>query len=229
MNHYFQNVINTLKILVLVFVSLSIFSVILFRFVNPPFTPLMIIRLIDHDEKLGERRIENSWVSIENISPYMVQAVVAAEDNNFPTHFGIDFEAIQRAKELNKYSRVKHGASTISQQTAKNLFLVPSRTYLRKGFELYFTVLIECFWSKERIMEVYLNIIELGNGVYGIEAASQRYLNKAANKINKNEAALVTSVLPSPLKRSLSRPNGYMYYYQNRVLKLMDMIGKIEL
>ena len=159
----------------------------------------------------------------------MVQAVVAAEDNNFPTHFGIDFEAIQRAKELNKYSRVKHGASTISQQTAKNLFLVPSRTYLRKGFELYFTVLIECFWSKERIMEVYLNIIELGNGVYGIEAASQRYLNKAANKINKNEAALVTSVLPSPLKRSLSRPNGYMYYYQNRVLKLMDMIGKIEL
>jgi monofunctional biosynthetic peptidoglycan transglycosylase len=229
MNPFFQKSLKFLKIFVILFFSLSIFSVILFRFVNPPFTPLMIIRLIDHDDKYGDRRLEHTWVSINEISPYMVQAVVAAEDNNFPTHFGIDFEAIKKARQLNKYSRVKHGASTISQQTAKNCFLVPSRTYIRKGFEVYFTVLIESLWSKQRIMEVYLNIIELGNGVYGIEAASQRFLHKSAKNINKAEAALVTSVLPSPLKRNLSKPNGYMYYYQNRVLKLMGMIGKVEL
>jgi monofunctional biosynthetic peptidoglycan transglycosylase len=229
MSKYFSNIFKYIKMLLLAFFCLSIFSVILFRFVNPPFTPLMFIRIIDHNEKYGELRIENDWVDYADISPLMVQAVVAAEDNNFPTHYGIDLEAIKKAKQINKYSKVKRGASTISQQTAKNLFLVPSRTYIRKGFELYFTFLIETFWSKQRIMEVYLNIIELGNGVYGVEAASQRFFKKPASKLNKNEAALITAVLPSPLKRKLSRPNNYMFYYQSRVLRLMDMIGKVEL
>ena len=188
----------------------------------------MVIRYIAHDSKNGERRCDYQWVSIDHISQNMIQAAVAAEDNNFLTHFGVDWEAVQKAREINKYSKIKHGASTITQQTAKNLFLFPSRTYIRKGFELYFTYLLEIFWTKKRIMEVYLNIVELGNGVYGIESASQRYFHKHASRITKNEAALITSVLPAPLKRNLSRPNQYMYYYQNRVLNLMDKIGKVE-
>jgi monofunctional biosynthetic peptidoglycan transglycosylase len=189
----------------------------------------MIIRYIVHDSKYGKRQCDYKWVSIDQISPNMVQAVVAAEDNNFLIHHGVDWEAVQKAREINKYSKIKHGASTISQQTAKNLFLFPSRTYFRKVVELYFTYLIEIFWTKKRIMEMYLNIIELGNGVYGVEAASEKYFHKHAIKLNRNEAALITSVLPAPLKRNLARPNGYMYYYQNRVLKLMDEVGKIEL
>ena len=159
----------------------------------------------------------------------MILAIISAEDNNFPTHFGIDFEAIQKAHQLNKYNQNKHGGSTITQQTAKNLFLTPSRTFIRKGFELYFTFLMETFWSKKRILEVYLNIIELGNGVYGIEAASQYYFHKSALKLTRNEAALITSVLPSPRKRNLAHPSAYMYYYQGRVLKLMSQIEKVDL
>jgi monofunctional biosynthetic peptidoglycan transglycosylase len=189
----------------------------------------MIIRYVAHDSNAGERRLEKNWVPINHISPNMIQAAVAAEDNNFLTHFGVDWEAVEKAKEMNKYSKIKHGASTITQQTAKDLFLIPSRTYLRKGVELYFTYLIEIFWDKKRIMEMYLNIIELGDGVYGVEAASQRYFHKPASQLTRGEAAMITAVLPAPLKRSLARPNQYMYYYQNRVLNLMDKIEKVNL
>jgi len=215
--------------ILVIFISLSIFSVILFRFVQPPITPLMIIRYISNNSKNQERKLEKEWVGIEKISPDMILATVAAEDNKFTEHFGIDWEAIQKAKQINKYSPVKHGASTITQQTAKNLFLIPSRTYLRKGFEVYFTFLLEVFWSKKRIMEVYLNIVELGDGVYGIEAASQKYFHKPAIKLTKRESALIVAALPSPRKRNPSRPNAYMYYYQGRVLDLMQKIGKVEL
>jgi monofunctional glycosyltransferase len=229
MRNFFQQILKWAKYAVLVFLSVSIFSVIFFRFVNPPITPLMLMRYITHDSDQGKRKIEKKWVSFDEISPNMIQAVIAAEDNKFPTHYGIDFEAIEQARRLNKYSKIKHGASTISQQTAKNLFLFPSRTYLRKGFELYFTLLMETCWSKKRILEVYLNIIELGDGVYGVEAASNRYFHKSASKLSRSDAALITAVLPSPLRRNLAHPNGYMRYYQGRVLNLMDKIGKIEL
>jgi monofunctional glycosyltransferase len=214
---------------IILFISLSVFSVILFRFVNPPVTPLMIIRYVEHENKNVERRIEKQWVSLNEISPNMVWAVIAAEDNNFPVHNGVDFDAIKKAQELNKYSKIKHGASTISQQTAKNVFLTPSRTYVRKGFELYFTYLIETFWGKKRIMEVYLNVIELGDGIYGVEEASQRFFKKPASKLTRAEAALITSALPSPRKRNLARPNNYMRWYQNRVITLMNQIGPVSL
>jgi monofunctional biosynthetic peptidoglycan transglycosylase len=221
--------LNFALIVVIVFISISIFSVILFRFIPPPITPLMIIRYISNDGKDGERKIEKEWVSIDKISPQMILASVAAEDNKFADHFGFDWEAIQKAKEINKYNYIKHGASTITQQTAKNLFLTPSRTYLRKGFEVYFTLLLEVFWSKKRIMEVYLNIVELGDGIYGIEAASLKYYHKPALKLTRNESAMMAAALPSPRKRNPAKPNGYMYYYQGRVLDLMQKIGKVEL
>jgi monofunctional biosynthetic peptidoglycan transglycosylase len=216
-------------IIIVIFISLSIFSVILFRFVPPPITPLMVIRYISNDSKSGERIFEKEWVSIENISPEMILASVAGEDNKFMEHNGFDWEAIQKAKAINKYSPLKHGASTITQQTAKNLFLTPSRTYIRKGFEVYFTFLLEVFWSKKRIMEVYLNIIELGDGIYGIEAASQKYFHKPALKLTRGESAFIAAALPSPRKRNPAKPNAYMYYYQGRVLSLMQKIGKVEL
>jgi monofunctional biosynthetic peptidoglycan transglycosylase len=229
MNEVLRKFFKIVALVFIVFISLSIFSVILFRFLPPPVTPLMIIRYISNDVKDGERQIEKKWVGIENISPNMILAAVAAEDNKFSDHFGFDWEAIQKAKEINKYSYIKHGASTITQQTAKNLFLIPSRTYLRKGFEVYFTFLLEVFWSKKRIMEVYLNIVELGNGIYGIEAASQKYFHKPALKLTRNESALMVAALPNPRKRNPARPNGYMYYYQGRVLDIMQKIGKVEL
>lgn len=207
----------------------SISWVILYKFVNPPLTVLMVKRMFQHDEKKGDFRFKKDWADIDEISPNMIQAVVAAEDNNFMTHFGVDWEAIRKAKQINKHSRIKHGASTITQQTAKNVFLFPSRTYFRKGLELYFTFLIETFWSKERIMEVYLNVIEMGRGIYGVEAASQFYYKKPAKKLSKREAAMFAAILPSPLKRNPAKPSGYMRYFQGRIVGLMDKIGPVEL
>jgi len=189
----------------------------------------MVKRMFQHDEKKGDFRFEKDWADIDEISPNMVQAVVAAEDNNFMTHFGVDWEAIQKARQINKHSRIKHGASTITQQTAKNVFLFPSRTYFRKGLELYFTFLIEICWSKERIMEVYLNVIEMGRGIYGVEAASQFYYKKSAKKLSKREAAMFATILPSPLKRNPAKPSRYMVAFQARIIGLMDKIGPVEL
>jgi len=229
MKKFFNKFLKFFKWAVIIYFSLSIFSVILFRFANPPITPLMVMRYFGHDSKQGERRFLRDWVSIDKISSNMILAAIAGEDNKFPDHFGIDFEAIQNARKLNKYSNIKHGGSTITQQTAKNLFLTPSRTFIRKGFELYFTFLIELIWSKKRIMEVYLNIVEFGDGIYGVEAASEYYFHKPASKLNRGEAALLAATLPSPLKRNPSRPNSYLYYYQERVLGIMNQLGKLEL
>lgn len=229
MKRFLNKVFIFFKWAAISFFAISIFGVILFRFINPPVTPLMIIRHLQHDEKVKNYEFRKQWVNIEQISPNMVLAVVAGEDNKFPEHWGFDWEAIQRARQINKFSKIKRGASTISQQTAKNVFLTPSRTWIRKGFEVYFTVLIEIFWSKERIMEVYLNVVELGNGVYGVEAASQKFFHKHASGLTRGEAALITSVLPCPSKRNLARPSGYMYYYQGRVLRLMNNIEKVDL
>jgi len=229
MKEFFKKFTKFLKWTLLIFFLLSIFSVILFRFANPPITPLMIIRYVEHDSKQGNRKFLKEWVKIENISPNMILAAVAGEDNKFTDHFGIDFEAIQNARRLNKYSNIRHGGSTITQQTAKNLFLTPSRTFIRKGFELYFTFLIEIFWSKKRIMEVYLNIVEMGDGIYGVEAASQYYFHKQASKLSRGEAALLAASLPSPRKRNPSHPGYYLYYYQERILNIMNQIGKVEL
>jgi monofunctional biosynthetic peptidoglycan transglycosylase len=190
----------------------------------------MLKRQMQQIGEIKKYNVQHEWVPIEKISPYLIQAVVATEDNRFMKHHGIDFGAIKKARAFNqKSTRRKRGASTISQQTAKNVFLWPARTYLRKGFEVYFTLLIETIWSKKRVMEVYLNMIEMGPGIYGAEAASQYYFKKPASKLSRNEAVLIAVSLPNPRRRNPARPSKYMLQRQQQILSLMRKIGKIEL
>lgn len=158
----------------------------------------------------------------------MIQAVVASEDNRFRDHHGFDMQAIKKAADYNKKHRRKRGASTISQQVAKNVFLWPARTWIRKGFEVYFTFLIETIWSKKRIMVVYLNVIETGNGIYGVEAASRKYFNKPALKLTRGESALIAACLPNPRKRNPARPTPYLLRRQAKIMDLMRKIGPLE-
>lgn len=189
----------------------------------------MVIRALEHDSAKGKFRYQHRWVSLDKISPNMVWAVIAAEDNNFTSHCGVDWQAIQKARQINKYSRIKHGASTISQQTAKNVFLFPSRTYFRKALELYFTYLMELCWSKRRIMEVYLNVVEMGRGIYGVEAASRFYYKKSASQLTPSEAAMLAAILPTPLRRNPAHPSPYLIVRQQKILSLMNKLGKPNL
>ncbi len=210
------------------FIITSIFGVLIYRWANPNITMLMVIR---HYESLFDGKsssIQKDWVSLDNISPTMVLAAISAEDNRFLSHWGFDFELIKEAIKHNQRSRRIKGASTISQQTAKNIFLWPRRSWVRKGFEAYFTLLMEGMWPKKRILEVYLNIVELGKGVYGVEEAAQKFYKKSASKLNRFEASMLTTVLPCPSKRNPSNPSGYMYRYQERVLGSMSSKGSVD-
>lgn len=187
---------------ILGFFIFSILITIVYRFINPPITILMVRRSIEQSfSDKRDFRFKKDWVDLDEISPNMVRAVVSTEDNLFYRHNGFDWKAIERAIDHNKVSKRKRGASTISQQTAKNVFLWPGRDWVRKGLETYYTVLIEFFWSKDRIMEVYLNVIEFGDGIYGIEAASKHYYGKSAKRLNYTEAKKLARLLPSPIKR----------------------------
>ena len=217
-----------IKWIIIVFFASSWLVVILYSFIPPPVTPLMIIRVFEQKSDHEKAKIDKHWVPIEKISQNMIDAVVASEDNRFLDHFGIDRQAIQEAIQNNRQSNRIRGASTISQQVAKNLFLCPSRTYIRKGFELYFTFLIELVWSKKRIMEVYLNIIETGNGIYGVETAAQTYFHKPASQLTKREAALIAISLPNPRMRNPAAPSAYMIRRENAILNLMQKIGNIK-
>lgn len=210
------------------FFGLSIFSAVLFRFVPLPFTILMLQRCVEQHFDDKEIVLKKDWVALEEISPSLPLAVMAAEDQKFEEHFGFDIEAIEKAQKYNERHKGKKvkGASTITQQTAKNFFLWPARSWLRKGLEVYFTFLIEVFWSKERIMEVYLNIIEMGPGIYGAEAAAQYYFNKPSAKLTDNEAALIAAILPNPLRWSASKPTAYITRKKNRILKFMRNIER---
>jgi monofunctional biosynthetic peptidoglycan transglycosylase len=210
------------------FLGSTIFFIILYSFVNPPVTPLMISRALLRNPDDGRVGIHKDWVSFREISPNMIKAVVASEDNRFLEHWGIDVEAVQKAVAYNKRHRRKHGASTITQQVAKNVFLWPARSWIRKGFELYFTVMIEVVWSKKRIMVVYLNVIETGNGVYGVEAAARKYFRKPAAKLTRGEAALIAAALPNPRKRNPAKPTPYLLRRQARILNLMNKIGEVK-
>jgi monofunctional glycosyltransferase len=216
--------------LLIFFVGSSVFFALLFTFVNPPVTPLMLIRSVQQMASGEKMVIRKKWVPIEEISPSLQLAVVASEDNNFLEHHGFDFKAIEKAKDYNEKKKGKkvRGASTISQQTAKNVFLWPQRSWIRKGLEAWFTVLIELVWSKKRIMEVYLNVIETGKGIYGAEATSQVYFHKAAKALRPGEAALIAAVLPNPLKWDPSHPTSYILGRQQWILWNMGNIGKIE-
>ena len=211
--------------LVLLFFVTSIGWVILARFVPVYVTPLMFIRSVEALAAGEVPRNSKDWVSMDKISRNMVQAVVASEDNLFVQHHGFSVNDIEKAIKHNKKGKRIRGGSTISQQTAKNVFLWPKRSYLRKGLEAYFTVLIELFWSKERIMEVYLNVIEMGDGVYGVQAAAQTYFNKDALQLTKSQSALIAACLPNPRKYSVSNPTSYI---QRRKSKIVSLMGKIE-
>lgn len=201
---------------------ISIGLVLLFAFLPVPVTPLAGLRAVQAVIS-GERpRFEKDWVSLDKISPHVVRSAIASEDFRFAEHSGFDFDAIQKALEANRRVEKRgkgriRGASTITQQTAKNVFLWPSRNWLRKGLEAWFTIWIEAFWSKRRILEVYLNVIEFGNGVYGVEAAAQRYFKKPAAKLTSSEAALMIAVLPNPRKLRIERPSHYVRYRQSAI------------
>jgi len=177
-----------------------------------PLTPLMAIRLV---EGYG---FSKDWVSYEKISPNLARAAIASEDSGFCAHYGFDWDAIRNAWHRNQRSSRIRGGSTISNQTAKNAFLWPDRTYVRKGLEYYFTGLIELIWGKKRILEVYLNVVEFGPGIYGAEAAAQSYFHKPASALSRREAALLVAVLPLPLKYSVTRPGPYV---QSRTATIM--------
>ena len=215
-------------------VLLSIVWVWLYIFINPPTTPLIIKRKLAalNDPSITNKTIYQQWQPYEKLSPQLILAVIATEDQNFPFHNGFDFKAINQAIEHNKTQSTKKkprikGASTISQQTAKNVFLWESRSWLRKGLETYFTTLIETFWTKQRIIEVYLNIAETGNQIFGAEAAAKIYFQKNAQQLNAEQAALIAACLPNPRLYSPIKPNKYISERKKWTIKQMNRMGGI--
>ncbi|MBD0836768.1 monofunctional biosynthetic peptidoglycan transglycosylase [Aestuariibaculum suncheonense] len=206
------------------FMVITFAFVVLFKWVPVPVTPLMVIRYFEQD---SEKRTfwKHDWESIDNISKNLQLAVICSEDQNFLNHNGFDIEAIEKAFEYNKKGKRVRGGSTISQQTAKNVFLWPQRSWLRKGLETYFTFLIEVIWSKERIMEVYLNSIEMGKGVYGAEAAAQYWFKKPAARLTQYEAAAIAAVLPSPQRYKASPASPYIQGRKAWIVKQMHFYG----
>jgi monofunctional biosynthetic peptidoglycan transglycosylase len=207
------------------FLLLNLLLVLVFRFAPVPVSGLMVQRRMESwgsDKPYASR---HRWVPLEEISPSLGVAVIAAEDQNFADHFGFDWQAIEKAVQHNEKSRRKRGASTVSQQTAKNLFLWNSRSWVRKGFEAWFTLLIEVGWSKKRILEVYLNIVEFGDGVYGAEAAARTTFGKSAKRLTPSEAALLAAVLPNPRKFHAGAPSDYIRGRQAWILGQMRQLG----
>lgn len=204
------------------FLSTALITVI-FGFLPPPFTPLMLIRCAQQWNADQPVRLTKDWTPLDRMSPHLLQAVVAAEDQQFYAHRGFDWESIMAAFAVNMQGKRKLGASTISQQTAKNLFLWPDRSWARKGLEAYFTFLMETFWTKRRILAVYLNVIETGNGIYGMEAAARHYFGVSAAKVDRRQAALLAAVLPNPRRWSPARPTPYLQSRQAWILRQMEL------
>lgn len=207
--------------ILLSFLAVTIFWVICLRFINPPITYLMIKRGFEWRDQGKGFKIEKKWLDYEDISDNLKRAAIAGEDAFFLKHHGFDTKAIREAIEKNKTGEALRGGSTISQQVAKNVFLWPTRSWFRKGLETYFTVLIEIFWSKKRILEVYLNVIEMGQGVYGAEAAAQYYFNKSARSLTRKEAALIIAILPNPRKWDARRPSAYINRRANSIVRYL--------
>ncbi|MFA6334570.1 MAG: monofunctional biosynthetic peptidoglycan transglycosylase [Bacteroidales bacterium] len=207
----------------LTFITVSLLSIVILKWVPVYCTPLMVIRSVEHISDKSFTTYK-TWKPIEKISRNMQMAVMASEDTRFLEHKGFDWEEIDNAIDANKRGRRLRGASTISQQTAKNVFLFPSRSWLRKGFEAYFTVGIELIWGKERILEVYLNVAEMGRGIYGAEAAANQLFQKSAQKLTSRESALIAASLPNPMKRRANNPSGYLSARASHIQTLMGMI-----
>ena len=206
------------------FFSTSILAVVIYRFLPVYLTPLMVIRCFQQVGEGESIQLHHHWVSLDQISPHLPVAVMASEDQRFLLHHGFDYDAIEKAAQHNLRGGKKHGASTISQQTAKNVFLWPGRSWTRKGFEVYFTALIELMWSKERIMEVYLNSIEMGDGIYGAEAVAQWHFGTTAKELTKRQCALIAVSLPNPRRFNSAEPSRYMLKRQRRILHEMKFV-----
>jgi len=208
------------------FFASTILSVVILRWVPVYFTPLMFIRMAQQKANHQELTLHHHWVPIDEIAPSLPLAVMASEDAHFLEHHGFDFKAIEQAamRNIKHPDKRKHGASTISQQTAKNVFLWPGRSWVRKGFEVYFTVLIELVWSKERIMEVYLNSIEMGDGIYGADAVAQWHFGTTAKELTKRQCALIAVSLPNPRRFNSASPSSYMMKRQARILREMRFV-----
>ncbi len=212
--------------LILAFVVVSVMSVVVYRWMPVKWTPLMLIRSIEQKWDGKEVKCKHKWVPMTEMSPDMPMAVIASEDNRFASHHGFDFIEIKKAmKEADNGGRHR-GASTISQQTAKNVFLWPNSSWVRKGFEAYFTVLIETLWSKERIMEVYLNSIETGDGLYGVEAVAEENFNCTADQLSARQCALIAATLPNPRRFDSAHPSAYMKKRRSQILRLMRLVPK---
>ena len=207
------------------FFLITFLLVLFFKWVPLPFTPLMAIRYFEHPDE----EIRHDWVPIEEISKNLQLAVICSEDQNFENHSGFDIEAIQKAIENNKKGKRVRGASTISQQTAKNAFLWPGRNYLRKGLEAYFTFLMELLWSKERILEIYLNSIEMGKGIYGAQAAAQSWFGKDASNLSPAEAAAIAAILPNPRGYRANPASNYISQRKSWITQQMKYYGKFDL
>src|ERR1700726_3537838 len=216
--------------IVLLFVVLSVASVVVFRWINPPYSAFMAeAQIAAWASRDSSYVFRYSWVDLSQISPNLPLAVVASEDQKFPEHWGFDVEAIEKAYALNQHSHKVRGASTISQQVAKNLFLWSGRSYFRKGLEAYFTLLIEGLWPKRRILEVYLNIAEFGYGTYGAEAAAQRFFHKRATQLSRSDSAVLAAVLPNPQLLSAAAPSAYVEKRRDWILGQMQALGGAEM
>ena len=215
---------------VVAFLGSTILAVVALRFLPVYFTPLMFIRCYEQMTEGKSLKMKHHWVPMNKISPSLPMAVMASEDAKFLKHHGFDYQAIEHAAERNRKhpEKRKLGASTISQQTAKNVFLWPGRSWVRKGFEVYFTALIELMWPKERIMEVYLNSIEMGDGIYGADAVAEEHFGTDALSLTKAQCALIAATLPNPRKFSSKNPSGYMLKRQARIMREMKYVDKLN-
>ena len=216
--------------IVVAFFASTILSVAVLRWVPVWFTPLMFIRLAQQVSEGKELTLQHHWVPLEEIAPSLPTAVMASEDARFQEHHGFDYKAIEHAamRNIKHPEKRKLGASTISQQTAKNVFLWPGRSWVRKGFEVYFTTLIELMWTKQRIMEVYLNSIEMGDGIYGADAVAEHHFNTTADKLTKAQCALIAVSLPNPRRMNSARPSAYMLKRQKRILREMKFVKPLD-
>ena len=227
----FKLIKKILKWIVVAFFASTILSVVAYRFLPVFVTPLMVIRCCQQVSEGKDLKLSHDWEPLENISPSLPVAVIASEDARFMEHHGFDYKAIEHAAKRNREhpEKRKLGASTISQQTAKNVFLWPGRSWTRKGFEVYFTTLIELLWSKQRIMEVYLNSIEMGEGIYGAQAVAEEHFGKDAKDLSRAQCALIAATLPNPRKFSSKSPSSYMLKRQARILKEMHYVKSFPL
>jgi monofunctional biosynthetic peptidoglycan transglycosylase len=222
----FSSVFKPVRMVALVLLLGTVLPILLLRWLPPPMTSFMVNRRFEawHDRDRHYRQ-RYRWVDLKQISPNLRLAVVASEDQKFPEHFGFDLESISDAWKEHEHGHRLRGASTISQQVAKNLFLWPGRSYLRKGLEAYFTVLIEVLWPKRRILEVYLNVVEFGKGIFGAAEASRAFFGRSPGQLSREQAARLAAVLPNPLRLHAEYPSWYVEERTRWILEQMEFLG----